>query len=277
MTVKAPNLTDLRERMDAVISNPLVKSFAAGSFSGTCSTVIFQPLDLVKTRIQSPGSGKTSGAQGLLSVIAQVVRKERFIGLWKGMTPSITRTIPGVGIYFCSLHWLKTNIGPVDTHSPLQTIGIGAGARCVSGIAMLPFTVIKTRFESNYFQYRGIIHALRDIYAKEGIAGLYSGFSATLLRDAPFSGLYLVFYTQGKKLVPHEAMDSNYVPLIHFGCGVSAGVLASVVTQPADVIKTNMQLFPRRFDTVFNAIGFVYKLYNPVCHLGLTRGRLNIM
>ena len=36
------------------LQSPVVKSFLAGSFSGTCSTIIFQPLDLVKTRLQSP-------------------------------------------------------------------------------------------------------------------------------------------------------------------------------------------------------------------------------
>ena len=33
--------------------SPVVKSFLAGSLSGTCSTLLFQPLDLVKTRVQS--------------------------------------------------------------------------------------------------------------------------------------------------------------------------------------------------------------------------------
>lgn len=32
--------------------SPIVKSFVCGMFSGTCSTLLFQPLDLVKTRIQ---------------------------------------------------------------------------------------------------------------------------------------------------------------------------------------------------------------------------------
>uniref|UniRef100_A0A0L8FTZ3 Uncharacterized protein n=2 Tax=Octopus bimaculoides TaxID=37653 RepID=A0A0L8FTZ3_OCTBM len=32
----------------------IIKSFLAGSLSGTCSALLFQPLDLVKTRLQSP-------------------------------------------------------------------------------------------------------------------------------------------------------------------------------------------------------------------------------
>ncbi|CAG2065811.1 unnamed protein product, partial [Timema podura] len=40
--------------MDIISSSPLVKSFVAGSFSGTFSTIMFQPLDLVKTRLQNP-------------------------------------------------------------------------------------------------------------------------------------------------------------------------------------------------------------------------------
>jgi len=33
-----------------------------------------------------------------------------------------------------------------------------------------------------------------------------------------------------------------YGPLVNFGCGVVAGVLASLVTQPADVVKTHIQV-----------------------------------
>lgn len=35
---------------------PILRAFLAGSFSGTFSTVLFQPLDLLKTRLQNPST-----------------------------------------------------------------------------------------------------------------------------------------------------------------------------------------------------------------------------
>lgn len=48
---------------------------------------------------------------------------------------------------------------------------------------------------------------------------------------------------------------------IHFSCGILAGIFASIVTQPADVIKTKMQLYPNEFRGVRVAVFRVYKKY----------------
>lgn len=37
-------------------------------------------------------------------------------------------------------------------------------------------------------------------------------------------------------------MSSSCVPLVNFGCGVVAGIMASLATQPADVVKTSIQI-----------------------------------
>lgn len=49
------------------------------------------------------------------------------------------------------------------------------------------------------------------------------------------------------------------MPLVNFGCGVLAGILASLVTQPADVIKTHMQLSPVRFRWIGQAAMLIFK------------------
>ena len=72
--------------------------------------------------------------------------------------------------------------------------------------------------------------------------GLFSGLVPTLLRDAPFSGLYLMFYTQAKKQMRHVHSIDQTSPLVHFSCGILSGCFASIITQPADVIKTRMQV-----------------------------------
>ena len=218
----------------ATISNPVVKAFLAGSLSGTFSTLMFQPLDLMKTRIQQRAELSMTG------VFKNVVAQENILGLWRGVIPSLVRTVPGVGLYFSSMHWMKSNLCEGrPTH--LQSVMIGSSARAFAGSVMIPFTVIKTRFESNSYNYRTTYQAFRNIMKVEGLRGLTSGLGPTLFRDVPFSGLYLMFYEHLKSLVPTDT--KHYNPSVaHFMCGFAAGILASLVTQPADVIKTSMQL-----------------------------------
>lgn len=249
---------------DAVTVSPIVKSFLAGSFSGTCSTILFQPLDLVKTRIQTAitlPSG-SNGSVGMLATVGRVVRNERLFGLWKGMTPSILRCVPGVGLYFSSLSWLKTTFCEGQP-GPLQAVGLGVAARTLTGVTLIPITVIKTRYESGVYAYASMREAVFTIYSKEGARGLTRGLVPTLLRDAPFSGLYLMFYTQTKKNIPLRYMESSLSPALHFTSGVIAGLLASAVTQPFDVVKTKMQLYPAKFTSFHQAVLYVHAKYGP--------------
>ncbi|ELU02069.1 hypothetical protein CAPTEDRAFT_165918 [Capitella teleta] len=242
--------------IETLLQSPLIKSTLAGSLSGTCSTLLFQPLDMLKTRIQSP---KALGCNpGAINIAITVVRSEKLKGLWRGCVPSLTRTVPGVGVYFGSMNWLRTTFGSSDP-SAWESVAIGGCARTVAGVTMLPFTVIKTRFESAQFQYKGMGNALATIYKGEGVKGLFSGMRATLLRDVPFSGLYLLMYDRSKKVVrEYQLVSTPTAPMVHFSCGICSGFVAAVVTQPADVVKTHMQLDPSKYHSVRFVIHNIY-------------------
>merc|ERR1719500_1725601 len=106
-------------------------------------------------------------------------------GLWNGLRASLYRTVPGVGLYFSSMHWMRNSVcqGKPTT---IQSMIIGAAARTFAGSVMIPFTVVKTRVESGAFQYRSVFTALESILRNEGLRGLTRGLGPTLARDVPF-------------------------------------------------------------------------------------------
>ena len=143
----------------------------------------------------------------------------------------------------------------------LQAAMFGLTARCSVGLLLMPATVIKTRLESGLFDYHNVKRAFSSILRAEGIRGLYTGVTATLMRDAPFSSIYYMFYSQLRKLTEANGgqlqryRSANQTPLLSqsatsFMCGLMAGFAASIVTQPPDVIKTHMQLRPDKYRNV---------------------------
>lgn len=255
--------SSFHKQMELAMAHPAIKAFVCGSLSGTCSTLLFQPLDLVKTRLQTLQKGRAPGSArvGMVTVFLSVVRTEKLQGLWKGVSPSFVRCIPGVGLYFSTFYSLKQHFFLDRAPNAWEAVLLGAGARTVAGVCMLPVTVVKTRYESGRYNYSSVFGALRSVCSTEGPRALFSGLTATLLRDAPFSGIYVMFYTQTKRTLPPEISSSVYAPLGNFGCGVLAGVMASLVTQPADVVKTHVQLSPQEYRRTRDALRFIYKEY----------------
>lgn len=132
---------------------------------------------------------------------------------------------------------------------------------------MMPITVLKVRYESNLYSYTSLFSASRDIFFKEGFRGFFVGFGATAVRDAPYAGLYVLFYEQSKKrlskiaarieekahlagaaqqMVPARLSSSTSVG-INFLSGIVAAGLGTAFTNPFDAIKTRLQLMPGRY------------------------------
>ena len=49
-------------------------------------------------------------------------------------------------------------------------------------------------------------------------------------------------------------------PLVNFSCGIVSGCFAAILTQPFDVIKTHMQLYPDKFSKVKAVSVHIYEV-----------------
>ena len=126
----------------------------------------------------------------------------------------------------------------------------------------MPVTVIKVRYESDFYAYRSILGASRDILSQEGLRGFFAGFGATAVRDAPYAGLYVVFYEGSKKRLDGViGKDGGGViaASVNFASGVFAAALATSITNPFDAVKTRLQLFPVKYGNMVRATKLMLK------------------
>ena len=249
--------------------------FLAGLASGISSAVLLQPADLLKTRVQQ------SRSSSLLPVLRSILASPNPVAkLWRGTLPSALRTGLGSALYFSTLSSLRqvvannqakelgtTSLSIADGVIPrsssvlpklsnTQNMLTGATARVFAGFVLMPFTVIKVRYESDLYAYRSLLGASRDIISKEGFKGFFSGFGATAVRDAPYAGLYVVFYEMSKKRLnaAFEASSAGTSAAMNASSGVIAAGLATAITNPFDAVKTRLQLMPAKYGNMVKAI-----------------------
>ncbi|TQB69111.1 hypothetical protein MPDQ_002329 [Monascus purpureus] len=234
--------------------------FLAGLSSGLTSSILLQPADLLKTRVQQ--SQQTAALLPTLKAILSSPHPIR--GLWRGTLPSAIRTGFGSALYFTSLNALRQGLARAETTSASRSsalpklsntanLATGAVARVAAGFVMMPVTVIKVRYESDFYAYRSLYGATRDIVSTEGIRGLFSGFGATAVRDAPYAGLYVLFYEQLKH---HVALlgGSMSSTSINFTSGALGAGFATAITNPFDAVKTRLQLMPGKYGNMLRAV-----------------------
>ncbi|KAK1975504.1 mitochondrial carrier domain-containing protein [Colletotrichum cereale] len=250
--------------------------FIAGLGSGVASAVLLQPLDLLKTRVQQ------SGQRSLTSYLKDVAAAPNKIQtLWRGTVPSALRTGFGSALYFTSLNSIRQHVAQsrllgqaatsqaahsssLPTLTPTVNLVAGAVARTFAGFVLMPLTVIKVRYESNLYSYQSLLSASSDIYRTNGLRGFFAGFGATAVRDAPYAGMYVLFYELLKKRLSGLSFDkgghnsahpitikTSHATLVNFSSAIMAGAACSVVSNPFDAIKTRIQLQPAIYRNMY--------------------------
>ncbi|KAJ3533019.1 hypothetical protein NMY22_g7506 [Coprinellus aureogranulatus] len=226
-------------------------------------------------------------ASTILAISRDVVRANGWRGLWRGTAASLYRNVPGVAMYMTSLTQLRAFMAKSPYFAPLQTqkttkngngsrsvlptltstgnLVSGAIARVGIGFILNPFSVLKARFESSMYQYQSVGQGM-SIMLRSGPSELFRGFLASAMRDAPYAGVFLVFYERIKRdacehihFLFHDVTNN----LFHAFSAASAGALATISTQPFDVIKTRIQVRPE---------GQYHSLLGTVKNIMLERG-----
>jgi len=267
----------------------------AGASSGFASAIVLQPFDLMKTRLQQVDGRSTGPGFGrMMGIARRIVEEHGWQGLWRGTHATLLRNVPGVAVYFYGLQGIRVQMtkmpqfaAPASVSQESATTVLvklnregdllaGAVARVTVGFLLNPFTVVKARFESDLYNYKTMGEAFRGIIRNQGVRGLLSGWTPSAMRDAPYAGIFLLFYEQIKDKAEQAMINAHREPspgLIHSFSAATAAAVASCVTHPFDVVKTKMQLRPERYTGLTKTIWIVLKERTFFNGLGLRMSR----
>lgn len=135
-------------------------------------------------------------------------------------------------------------------------------SRSLVSFTLLPVTVVKVRYESGRYNYPTVLKALTDAYLRNGWVGM----APTIMRDSIFSGIYYMSYTHLKSnnIIQNNGDSKILKHLEIFIFGLISGTLASLLTNPLDVLKTNIQISKERGGNLFKTAAKISKDSGPM-------------
>lgn len=197
----------LRKR-DKSAELPFWLPLIAGGSARVLAVTIVNPLELIRTKMQSEKLSYTEVGQGFRSML----KVHGILGLWKGFFPTILRDVPFSGIYWTSYETFKKYI-----NVPQPTFGVSfVGGAISGGIAAfltVPFDVVKTHQQIEFgekFLYAengerqkptrssGTFETMRKIYVRHGVKGLFAGLTPRLVKVAPACAIMIASFEYGK-------------------------------------------------------------------------------
>lgn len=163
--------------------------------------------------------------------------------------------------------------------SNIESAVYGALASIIANTIVYPLDVVKTVIQTQLeakrhpddpkvqARYKNSLDALKKIYAKQGIPGLYVGLSSSLLGTAVQSFTYFYWYSFVRKLwarlkrlqLQRLKLSNANSTIEELLLGMVAAALGQLFTTPINVLSTRQQTSPEKNPTFIKAGENVWK------------------
>uniref|UniRef100_A0A0K0E2A0 Mitochondrial dicarboxylate carrier n=1 Tax=Strongyloides stercoralis TaxID=6248 RepID=A0A0K0E2A0_STRER len=230
------------------------------SAGAACCT---HPLDLMKVHLQTQQTGKVT----LFQISKKIYGSDGFRGFYNGISASLLRQLTYSTTRFGIYETIKKAVddgGPIPFY---KKVAMAAGSGAVGGFVGTPGDLVNVRMQNDVKlpldQRRNYKHALDGVFRiirEEGFTRLFNGATMATGRALLMTVGQLAFYDQFKQIM----LESGYFndnPGTHFLSSFAAASVATVFTQPMDVMKTRMMnAKPGQFKNIADCFLYTAKL-----------------
>ncbi|KAK3250761.1 hypothetical protein CYMTET_39874 [Cymbomonas tetramitiformis] len=119
---------------------------------------------------------------------------------------------------------------------------LGGASGMMATCVIQPIDMIKVQKQLAEGAVPSTGKVVKDIMAKDGVAGFYRGLSAGIFRQATYTTARMGLFNEFQKIAKQGQAPGEKIPIWKtFLCGMSAGALGAVVGNPADLSLIRMQ------------------------------------
>lgn len=188
----------------------IITNVLAGILSGTISSAVANPTDVLKVRMQSGTSGSYSSRKSCLKFFSDIYKEEGLRGLYRGVGPTTQRAAVIAGVLLPAYDFFKKGI--LDSNLLKDDITTHFIASFLAGLlgtaATNPIDVVKSRMMNQSVAlkhqaaprriYKSTLECFFTTLRTEGVQALYRGFIPSYLRVGPWNIIFFITYEKLK-------------------------------------------------------------------------------
>ncbi|DBA03183.1 TPA: hypothetical protein N0F65_003903 [Lagenidium giganteum] len=163
--------------------NCFTASLVSAGCSGVTQSIVMNPVEIVKVRMQIDSSLSVGG----------VVRELGLRGVYRGYSACISRDVMFAMTYFTLYDTAKRKMQIEDGSSLGWSLVAASTAGVPAAFLSTPLDVLKTRMQSRGVKM-GFRDTVRHVHREGGMSALFAGWGPRVGRIAPQFGIVLVSY-----------------------------------------------------------------------------------
>eukprot|EP00730_Choanoeca_flexa_P004245 TRINITY_DN11641_c0_g1_i1.p1 TRINITY_DN11641_c0_g1~~TRINITY_DN11641_c0_g1_i1.p1 ORF type:complete len:300 (+),score=57.81 TRINITY_DN11641_c0_g1_i1:245-1144(+) len=206
------------------------------------------PLDRAKTLLQIADRNPHAVTRytGVFNCLSVETRTNGFASLYKGLKPNLLGIVFEKGLKLGINDLVREQLADPTTGKTSVANGCVAGATAglCQSIITTPMEYCKVQMQANPKL------SLAALIARAKLTDYYRGYTATILRDVPFS---IVFFALYGSLEQGWATDNTTGETVLWKVllsGTFAGAVGAFISTPMDVIKSNLQSDNPRYTAI---------------------------
>lgn len=231
--------------------------FIGGSI-GAVSKTVMAPVERVKLLLQTMDSnpdirsGKVQPYKGIVDCFARVNAEQGMLSFWRGNLVNCLRYAPQQGSALAFNDFINNNLfpkyNPNTDFAKAFAVNLTSGglAGAIANTICYPFDFARTRLASDVAkgkgQFNGIFDCIGTTVRKQGITGLYTGWSVTVAGAFVYRAGQLGMFKQIQDLNPYKRDKGTLGAISAFVAVTVARSAVMPFNYPFDTVRRRMML-----------------------------------